>query len=181
MRLNLHCHPLSWVTGVDEFWVSYSWEQGDSLCIKYVLKGSLDNLNVPSRVEPERADGLWKNTCFELFLRKSAEDGYCEFNFSPSGRWSAYQFSGHREGMTNLFLPKRPEIVLESSDVHITLDVTHYLPDSWRENILIAAFSAVIADKSGAKSYWALSHPPGKPDFHHKDGFAHQLKAADSI
>jgi hypothetical protein len=28
---------------------------------------------------------------------------------------------------------------------------------------------------SGALSYWALRHPPGKPDFHHPAGFALEL------
>ena len=35
--------------------------------------------------------------------------------------------------------------------------------------------SAVIEDTSGRKSYWALAHPPGKPDFHHADCFAHEF------
>ena len=37
------------------------------------------------------------------------------------------------------------------------------------------AISAVIEEADGTKSYWALAHPPGKPDFHHADGFALQL------
>jgi hypothetical protein len=32
--------------------------------------------------------------------------------------------------------------------------------------------SAVIEDIDGRLSYWALKHPPGKPDFHHPDSFA---------
>jgi len=32
--------------------------------------------------------------------------------------------------------------------------------------------SAVIEEAGGRKSYWALAHPQGKPDFHHADGFA---------
>jgi hypothetical protein len=35
--------------------------------------------------------------------------------------------------------------------------------------------AAVIEETSGRKSYWALAHPPGKPDFHHPDSFAHVL------
>jgi hypothetical protein len=35
--------------------------------------------------------------------------------------------------------------------------------------------SAVIEDTRGSLSYWALAHPPGKPDFHHADGFALEL------
>lgn len=181
MRLSLHCHPSSPVSGVDAFQVSYSWGQGGRLCIRYVLEGALGGLNLPERAEPERADGLWENTCFELFLRGSSAEEYCEYNFSPSGRWSAYQFSGYRAGMTNLELPKRPDITLDSSGTRVAMEVTLDLPDGWRETALDAAFSAVLADKDGSKSYWALSHPPGKPDFHHKHGFAHQLKAVDSL
>jgi hypothetical protein len=33
----------------------------------------------------------------------------------------------------------------------------------------------VIEDMTGEFSYWALAHPPGKPDFHHSDCFAHEL------
>jgi hypothetical protein len=30
----------------------------------------------------------------------------------------------------------------------------------------------VVEDEAGAFAYWALKHPPGKPDFHHPDAFA---------
>ena len=33
------------------------------------------------------------------------------------------------------------------------------------------AVTAVIEELDGTKSYWALAHPPGDPDFHHADGF----------
>ena len=35
--------------------------------------------------------------------------------------------------------------------------------------------SAVLRDRSGKIYYWALQHPPGKPDFHHAAGFAGTL------
>ncbi len=37
------------------------------------------------------------------------------------------------------------------------------------------ALSAVVEDDSGTLSYWALKHAPGKPDFHHSDGFVLEL------
>jgi hypothetical protein len=33
----------------------------------------------------------------------------------------------------------------------------------------------VIEAADGSLSYWALRHPPGKPDFHHRDAFALEL------
>ena len=44
---------------------------------------------------------------------------------------------------------------------------------SWRLGL-----SAVIEDANGDISYWALAHPPGKPDFHHADGFACEFSPA---
>jgi len=35
--------------------------------------------------------------------------------------------------------------------------------------------SAVIEELDGTKSYWALAHPPGAPDFHHPTCFAATL------
>ena len=36
--------------------------------------------------------------------------------------------------------------------------------------------SAILEEKDGTKSYWALAHPPGdKPDFHAADCFAASL------
>ncbi len=46
------------------------------------------------------------------------------------------------------------------------LSLTH------RSTSLSLAVSAVVEDDSGKLSYWALGHPPGKPDFHHPDAFA---------
>lgn len=35
--------------------------------------------------------------------------------------------------------------------------------------------SAVIEEKGGALSYWALRHAPGRPDFHHPRAFVRRL------
>jgi hypothetical protein len=37
--------------------------------------------------------------------------------------------------------------------------------------------SAILEDRDGTKSYWALAHPPGKPDFHDPACFALELAA----
>jgi len=52
------------------------------------------------------------------------------------------------------------------------------LPDLSREVSWRLGLSALIEDQSGGMSYWALAHPPGKPDFHHADGFALEFAPA---
>lgn len=181
MRLDLHSHPQSPASVVNEFWVAYSWLRKGILHIKYYVKANIASVSLPQKADSVRADGLWENTCFELFLREQSARNYCEFNFSPSGCWAAYQFSAYREDMADLELAEPPHIDFETSDKHIEMEVTLDLSGLAQASAYEVAFSAVIADKSGGKSYWALSHPQAKPDFHHEGSFTHQLKAADSL
>jgi hypothetical protein len=50
------------------------------------------------------------------------------------------------------------------------------LPGFQPDVYLSLGLAAVIEDLNGALSYWALKHPPGKPDFHHSDNFALQIE-----
>lgn len=151
-------------------------EEG-GLCLRYQVKGMINDLAIPAPGEPVRADGLWQTTCFELFLRKEGRPAYAEFNFSPSSKWSAYEFEDYRDGITGLQIFAAPDIRFGAGESHFALETEIQLPDRWRTFPIMVGFSAIIEDRTGAKSYWALAHPPGKPDFHHKDCFALTLPA----
>src|SRR5262249_3035218 len=134
--------------------------------LRYVVTGEIARLVLPEVASPERTDELWKHTCFEAFVRR--EGGYREFNFSPSTEWAAYDFDGYRVGMRNADV-LAPRIEGRHGHEHYELFVAFDLPGDapWR-----VALTAVLEETDGTKSYWALKHPPGKPDFHHADGFA---------
>jgi len=60
----------------------------------------------------------------------------------------------------------------------VTLDATVFWHDLMPHAAplrLLIAMAAVVEDEGGRLSYWALRHPPGKPDFHHPDSFALEL------
>ncbi len=149
----------------------------DSLILRYVLTGAVDDLLLPSPKAPERGDRLWQHTCFEIFIRAMSEEPYHEFNFAPSGQWAAYRFEARRSGMCNMDIAPpsiRTSVTAERLELGATLDVAGLPADKlWRVGL-----SAVIEEKNGCKSYWALAHPPGEPDFHHPACFALQLPAA---
>ena len=121
--------------------------------------------------EAGRADDLWQSTCFEAFLRAEGEDAYREWNFAPSGQWAAYDFTGYRDGRTDAEV-KEPYIRLEDNLTWWTLGATIGVEagPSWRLGL-----SAILEEKDGTKSYWALAHPAEKPDFHHADCFTARL------
>ena len=146
------------------------------LFARYSLECDTSMLMLPEPNQPSRADRLWQTTCFELFLRPTDAAQYFEYNFSPSTEWALYRFSDYRKGMAEEMISK-PRITCDYSESHFALNAEFDLPDNWRNGTFTLGLAAVVEETDGTLSYWALAHPPGKPDFHHKDCFALQLEA----
>lgn len=144
-----------------------------SLRLLYVATGRIGDVIIPASAPPLRTDNLWKTTCFEAFLKPEEETGYREFNFSPSGQWAAYEFDSHRTGMTRAGLPAPPEIELILAPNRLELRVALSI-DLPREPYRLG-LSAVIDERIGIKSLWALSHKGSVPDFHRADCFTLEL------
>ncbi len=153
------------------------------LALRYRVQGDIAAIVVPPLMTPERIDGLWQTTCFEAFLKLPDSDFYVEFNFAPSTRWAGYVFEGYRarrQDFVNSTLPRFDMVAgRESFELGVTLDLTKN-SSLWRVSDVIIGLSAVIETRDRAKSYWALAHPPGEPDFHHGDCFAGILRAPDA-
>lgn len=152
-------------------------EPDGGLILNYVLDGDLPELVIPPPAAPGRKDELWRHTCFELFVRPDNGPAYREFNFSPSGTWAAYDFDGYRSGMRPAPTPA-PAIACRVEGGALALEA-HLsgaaLPAGIRLHL---ALSAVIEDRHGQLSYWALRHPAEKPDFHHTGGFTLSIDRA---
>lgn len=179
MRQLLKRHPDSPGVAVVRVEVEVEREHTNSLMLSYVVTGRMSDIRMPAVVAPTRGDALWQQTCFEAFVRASSGDGYYEFNFSPSTQWAAYRFSGYRSGMCvpaevhPFAIDVQPTSGRYALRTSLALDRLTGLPpaESWRLGL-----SAVIEEVNGQKSYWALAHPPGRPDFHHTDCFTHEIR-----
>ncbi len=151
-----------------------------SLALRFRLDGRLDRLAIPTIGPAARLDGLWRHTCFEVFLRVPGEPAYAEFNLSPSGEWAAYRFDAYRSGMRELAVAPAPALEITAHDGRaLAVDVSiARVPEPWGRAVSWQlGVSAVIEDVAGALAYWALAHPPGSPDFHHPAGFALEIGA----
>ena len=147
-----------------------------TLALRYRLEADLDELRLPVVTLPVRTDGLWRHTCFEAFVGVPGSEAYCELNFSPSGEWAAYAFTGYRAGMALLELPLPPEARWRRSDGRLELAVV--LNSAALLGVagpVQLAASAVLEEQSGTISHWALRHPEGQPDFHHPGSFVWQI------
>jgi len=144
------------------------------LLLAYRVRRGPGDLAIPPLAAPARADGLWKHTCFEAFVRAPGSRAYFEFNLAPSCEWAAYGFSGYREGVAALDIPP-PLIVWRPTpqgwELTTDLDLAGLdeLPagGAWEVSL-----TAVVEEAQGRTSYWALAHPPARPDFHADAGFA---------
>ncbi len=147
---------------------------GDVLALTYKLYGDISALRFPESAALRRADRLWERTCFEAFVQPDGEEGYFEFNFSPSGEWAAYRLAGYRSGLMEAELAP-PAIEMRAEPELYELRARMRWAGGGRLGL-----SAIVEDEAGRKSWWALSHPPGEPDFHHPACFALDLPPADA-
>jgi hypothetical protein len=145
---------------------------------------------------PERRDGLWQHTCFEVFAGLVGSDSYWEINLSPSGDWNVYRFSGYRSGqapelaygqlpLTVIGPRAAPPVAdcrLGAPRALLELELCCPLPPPLHERLqsgtapaLELGLSAVLEGREGELSYWALQHPGIEPDFHDRRGWLLRL------
>jgi hypothetical protein len=177
----LRRHPDSRCVAATRIDVDVARPSRGNLVLSYIVHGKINDLRLPPITAAARGRELWQQTCFEAFVGTAAGAAYYELNFAPSTQWAAYRFSSHRSGMRVATEIGAPRIEVQSSSERFTLQASLKLDElsglprnvGWRLGL-----AAITEDTSGGKSYWALAHPPGKVDFHHFDGFAHELAAA---
>jgi hypothetical protein len=178
MPQELRRHPDSTCIAATRIEVDVARTCVGSLALSYIVYGKIADLCLPPVTAPARGHELWQRTCFEAFVGTATGAAYYELNFAPSTRWAAYRFSGYRDGMCIATEIGTPRFEVQSaSDCYtlqaaLKLDELSALPRDVRWRLGLAA---ITEDTAGRKSYWALAHPPGKPDFHHSDCFAHEF------
>lgn len=150
------------------------------LVLSYLVNGRIGDIRLPAAKPATRGDALWRHTCFEVFATAPPHPAYYEFNFSPSTEWAAYRFEDYRD-RRRVAEEIGPIAIDTQADrdcftLRAVLDLDALGALSHRASRRIG-LSAVIEDIRGELSYWALAHPPGKPDFHHAGCFAHELTA----
>jgi hypothetical protein len=177
MALDLVYHPDCPPRGVKGVRVRWYMARGNRFLLRWLVNG-VDALDLPGFAGKGRADDLWRETCFELFLQDQTSARYAEFNFSPSGRWAAYLFGSYRAERTDLEPVHPPEITSDRGQFLYTFNAM--IDGTLLEGVGGASVTAVIAEKDGTRSFWAPAHPPGRPDFHDPACFAVKLPAPDA-
>jgi hypothetical protein len=174
------------------------------LQLRYVLIGNYRKVRLKLRGQ-DRGEELWRHTCFEAFVRVGSEESYLEYNLAPTGDWAAYRFERYREGMVPakevassivdsqrrtepLGRDRRALLKQAGFDTLERFEPSFFslkaeLSFSNAMGLAVAepwhvGLSTIVEENNGRISYWALAHPPGKPDFHDPACFALELPAA---
>ena len=160
------------ITGVTPNWLSLRWK---------VTPGG--TLRLPPLAGRQRRDGLWRTTCFELFVRPDGGETYSEFNLSPSEAWAAYDFDSYRTGMRERKLDQAPVCSLRNGSSFILFDAQ--IPvEAIPAGPSTIGLNAVLEEFCGTRSFWALAHPDPStqpdPDFHDAACFAGRLAAPEA-
>jgi hypothetical protein len=180
--LTLTCHHSTPCPVIRQFAVCVSRAAHGELSLVYRVEGETARLRLPESRPPRRADELWRHTCFEAFIKAGKDAGYHELNFAPSGDWACYRFDAYRDGMADAPVVHAPRLDLRQEARQLILEARLNLNDlsaSLGDADLRLGLSAVMEAEDGDISFWALAHPPGRPDFHHAAGFALALPLPD--
>jgi len=148
--------------------------KGAELIVEFQLEDPNKLFELPgSFLHGERAlpkqDGLWLDTCFEVFLSPTGSSRYYEFNFSLIPAWNVYVFEAYREPQP----PHRTEdfILREMRWDKPTNHLVAKLENAKPQQIFEASLTAVLKEKNGNKHYCALTHVGPKADFHRRESF----------
>ncbi|MBA4047291.1 MAG: hypothetical protein C0476_01975 [Sphingomonas sp.] len=148
---------------------------GDMVSLRHRCYGRLAEVVWPTAAAPDRQDGLWRHSCFEAFVARPGNPAYVELNMAPSGAWAASRFGDYRDGMAAAAAAPQRDFGWWKGEAVLT---AHWrLPDLARAADWQLGLSAVIETRDGARSYFALAHAAGPPDFHKRDCFIASLPA----
>lgn len=128
----------------------------------------LDSLRPGKWQTWERADQLWRTTCFEAFWGVVGDQQYWELNLSPSReQWNLYHFQSYRE----------PQPPVRSNDFELTniVATNESISCVLRPKIDLTEVEvslAAVIRTEGQTHYFAAQHAGTKPDFHLRKSFS---------
>lgn len=157
------------IPGSGSIRVDLQWASDGKLHFDFLLAG-FTGLRIPPAKAARASDGLWQHTCCEAFIANAGDAAYREFNFSPSGEWAIYDFSGYRQtAATAICRPPAIQCAPSHDGFRLSAQVDRSeLPTGAR---LQLGLCCVLESEDGSKTYWAAQHTAAQPDFHQRNSF----------
>lgn len=145
--------------------------QHNKFKIEYEITADLSPYNFPKKSKQQRADELWRDTCFELFITNRSSDEYYEINTSPSTKWNAYHFQNYKEDMSESDVFSVPSIISQKLDNRYSFSFEMAFQEDIFEKELLVNLAIILLDRDCVRHFYSIHRREGSPDFHDRDGF----------
>ena len=143
----------------------------ERVIVEYIVTGELNNYIFENlKVKQQRANELWKATCFELFISPRESLNYWELNISTSKEWNCYAFDNYKENMReekNISIPNIE--ITQKKDTYIlscelNFGIGGVSPEHSNFNLAI-----ILLDTDRVRHFYSINKKNGIVDFHNKD------------
>lgn len=138
--------------------------------VSFMLKGMLNQYIFPNVKKLERADELWKATCFEVLLA-SDDEVYYELNFSPSLGWNFYVLDTYRAIPKAFDLVEEPSIIIEQKNDKFYIVFELEFKGVNIKKLKYYNVASIVLNQKNERTFWAIKHLNIQPDFHNKKSF----------
>ena len=136
--------------------------------LEFIIRGNLEEYIFAQSATKQRANELWKHTCFELFFGDKKRASYIEINISPSTAWNIYQFHHHRvfdKEEASLFHPLIKTLKIEDE---YRLLFEHKFDKIPLDKELIFNLAVILLDKNKKRYFYTIKKKNEEVDFHDK-------------
>ncbi len=147
----------------------------ENLKVEYEIVGDVSDYHFPKESQQKRANELWKDTCFELFIANASSKEYYEINISPSTEWNAYHFKSYKEEMKESDALFPPFIQTQHLLNRCIFSFQMSFQESILEKELELNLALILLDNQGIRHFYAINRRKEFPDFHDR-GYYNFLK-----
>jgi len=140
--------------------------------INFKILGNIKTYQFPKKEQQQRANELWKETCFELFFTRKDSDKYYEINISPTTKWNLYHFDSYREGIrevTNI-LPPSIKIIKERDSIEFSVKI-QFLNKEVLNQIDTFNLATILLDHYEIRHFYTIQRREGSVDFHDRENW----------
>ena len=144
----------------------------NNLTLEYQVLGDLSHYHFPKQTKQERANNLWLDTTFELFIAPVGSDEYWELNIAPSTQWNLYHFTSYKEGMKESNIISTPSIktYVQHDKYRLTFNAT--VAHEHFDQALQINLCTILLDQNGVRHFYSIERREGDVDFHDRGGFS---------
>lgn len=142
-----------------------------SVSLSFTLQGVLAEYSFEETKNRQRANELWRTTCFELFLASRENEDYYELNFSSSLAWNLYHLSSYRADVQEVQVLSEPTIRINKQENQFQICLELELEELCLEQFNLYNVASILLTKENERTFWSVKHEKDVPDFHHRSNF----------